>query len=249
MQVASSNLSVYCNKGLRSQTSSSSSSSTSRFAPTRTVLLTNLLLVAPLVPYLLVSKLFEPIDSVWLIVFSLVGTVAGLAVCRLFQRRYAFLMAPTHTNAIPRCIPPHQWYQTPIMQIITSAGAAFIFNCPVLNEVIKLWAKGEFAAFYYLLAIFGLCGGVALVSVISLCLQLNREDYHWWFRSAGTGWACGLYVGVFGTTFCIANGASFENVVAWILFTYYLSFILGSITHFACKKFLWLLYRRIIFDF
>ncbi|PWN45536.1 hypothetical protein IE81DRAFT_320298 [Ceraceosorus guamensis] len=155
---------------------------------------------------------------------------------------------PTRTNAIPRQIPPVQWYLRPLQSAIMAGilpfGAAFLELFFVLNS---LFGTRIYVAFGFLALTFIVTAlTTATVTILYTYFALCAEDYRWHWRAFMTGGGSSFWLFAYGL-FYWATRLSLPGLSTKILYLGYLSLLglvnfllFGSIGYFAA----WMAVKR-----
>jgi len=163
---------------------------------------------------------------------------------------------PVATGAIPRQIPPQQWYfSSPVVYTIGGVlpfGAVFVELYFILSSV---FMDQYYYVFGFLLLVFGLlaitCAEIAIVLVY---FQLCAEDYRWWWRSALVPGSSGLYVFLYSIYYLAArldidDATTVLLYVGYVFLTSFLFFLLtAAIGHLSTLWFVRKIYASIKVD-
>ncbi|VDM50043.1 unnamed protein product [Toxocara canis] len=97
--------------------------------------------------------------------------------------------APCRIRNVPRQLPILPWYHSTIYFGFVGGFLPFSAISVELYYVFSaVWGREVYVLFYIILIMFFIMiMVVATTSVVLTYLQLNAEDYHWWWRSIFTG--------------------------------------------------------------
>jgi transmembrane 9 superfamily protein 2/4 len=134
--------------------------------------------------------------------------------------------APTHTNQIPRQIPPSTGYMRPLPSLALAGvlpfGAIFVELYFVMNSI---WS----GKVYYMFGFLFLCYGImiatcAAVTVLMVYFLLCAENYHWQWRSFFSAGASAAYVFLYAMIYWMRT-LSFSSWTSGVLYLGYSALI------------------------
>lgn len=162
---------------------------------------------------------------------------------------------PIRTNTIPRVIPR---YSIPwsTLSILMSGGLSFLTVLLPLSFIYRSVWGSAFSGMYTLL-----CASLLLwlfatscFSLLIVFIQLNLEDWHWWWTSWLSGASISLYILFYSLYYYVSNTVITGSVSTIIYFGYvlliasFISLIAGSISTLFCMYFLFYIYRLVKVD-
>ncbi|GAA5874032.1 hypothetical protein JCM3774_001589 [Rhodotorula dairenensis] len=166
------------------------------------------------------------------------------------------LAIPTRVNAIPRQVPPVEWWLRPIPSALLAGllpfGAGFIEIYFVMQSLFG--AKAYYAFGFLALTSCLVAMTTALTTVLFAYLHLCAEDWRWQWRSFVNGASSALYIFAYGLVYW-ASRLHLSGVSNKVLFLGYLLFIsgmsaivTGTIGFVATWAFVRVIYSRVRVD-
>jgi len=188
---------------------------------------------------------------------TLVALVLFISLPSVFAGAYfgyiREIQITTDINTIPRYIPRESWHSSSAFTIFISGilpfSVIFVEQFFVINAI---WKQEIYVVFGFLLLSFVLFIIVSAELNISLCyLQLNSENYAWWWRSFFAGGSVALYMYGYWIIYFFINLDVYGYIPVFIYFGYsilmgFMFFVLsGSIGFIACFLFVRATYSQL----
>ena len=204
-------------------------------------------------PFLRIVQLF----AMWGLVtipLTVIGGSLGRQQAMNVVRETPF---PVKTNRIPREVPrPDSVLNSRIVQLVVVALLPFLSIYLELKFIFKsMWTEGlAYTSFGILIASLLLVFLLSTVlTVLFTYLQLNAEDYRWWWRSFLSGGSVGLLVYFYSVYFFVTSGMSgaMQGTFFFLysaLIAYGIALSLGALSFAASYKFVWTIYKNLKAD-
>lgn len=186
-------------------------------------------------------------------IFTFPLTLAGAIAGKNYTGEF---YAPTRTKFAPREIPPAQWYQSPIVQVLIAGALPFLcIYIELFYVFISIWGHQMFAPFGILYLVFIILAMVtSSVTVLLTYFRLRAENHQWWWMSIFCGGAAALFIYIYSFHFLIADSSmnGFLQLSFYFGYTallcYAIFLMLGTIGFFASLTFVREIYRTIKSD-
>ncbi|VDM28674.1 unnamed protein product [Toxocara canis] len=164
--------------------------------------------------------------------------------------------APCRIRNVPRQLPILPWYHSTIYFGFVGGFLPFSAISVELYYVFSaVWGREVYVLFYIILIMFFIMiMVVATTSVVLTYLQLNAEDYHWWWRSIFTGGSLSVFVFLYGIFFYMYRSDMWGVLQTTKFFSYlfllcYVFFLVtGTVSFYASHTFIRFIYSSIKTD-
>jgi len=192
---------------------------------------------------------------------TVVGATVGRQIAlRDLRRSDTRSYFPCRTNKLERRIPEDNsdgmsFFRSPGLQYFVCGTVPFLSIYVELHYILdSVWGLARYTAYGILLLATGLtlCNA-ALICILFLYVQLNGEDWRWWWRSFYAGFSIGavflLYCLYFFST---THMDSFLQISFFFLYSLLLAYgmglMLGSLTFLSASVFMNYIYERVKSD-
>ncbi|KAI8584120.1 hypothetical protein K450DRAFT_218242 [Umbelopsis ramanniana AG] len=164
---------------------------------------------------------------------------------------------PVRIHQIPRQIPEQIWYLSPNVSILTGGMMPFAVVFVELFFIFKgIWSNQYtyFIVGFLAIVFLILVATAAEISIVVVYLQLQAEDYRWYWRAFLVSAASGIYIFIYSVFYYFSRLEVTGFVPALVYFVYSLlmcgiySLCVGSIGFFATFYFLRKIYSAIKVD-
>ncbi|KEG08290.1 putative endosomal integral membrane protein [Trypanosoma grayi] len=166
------------------------------------------------------------------------------------------LAVPVKVNNIPRTIPPSPWYLDSPLVIILPGIVPFAASHVEITYIFSsVWHGTVYYMFGFLLAVYILSMIIAAqTAVFSTYIQLNRLNYHWWWRSFLTSGSYGVWIFAY-SIFYYFRYSTLKGIMSAVLFfgymgmaAYTLSLLSGAIGFLVSFVFVKIIYSNVKVD-
>ncbi|EKF37988.1 endosomal integral membrane protein, putative [Trypanosoma cruzi marinkellei] len=136
------------------------------------------------------------------------------------------ITTPVKVSSIPRTIPRAPWYFDSVLTIILPGFVPFSASHVEVTYIFgSVWHGAVYYMFGFLLAVYVLVMVVAAqTAVLSTYIQLNRQNYHWWWRSFLTSASYGVWI-FFYSIFYYFTYSTLKGFVSAVLFFGYMGMV------------------------
>ncbi|PWU91609.1 hypothetical protein C4B63_42g220 [Trypanosoma cruzi] len=136
------------------------------------------------------------------------------------------ITTPVKVSSIPRTIPPAPWYFDSVLTIILPGFVPFSASHVEVTYIFgSVWHGTVYYMFGFLLAAYVLVMVVvAQIAVFSTYIQLNRQNYHWWWRSFLTSASYGVWI-FFYSVFYYFSYSTLKGFLSAVLFFGYMGMV------------------------
>ncbi|RNF26181.1 putative endosomal integral membrane protein [Trypanosoma conorhini] len=177
----------------------------------------------------------------------LVGAVLGFSLN---------LTTPVKVNSIPRTIPPAPWYYDSALTILLPGLVPFAASQVEITYIFgSVWHGTVYYMFGFLLAVYALSMVIAAqTAVFSTYIQLNRLNYHWWWRSFLTSASYGVWIFIYSVFYYFYH-STLRGLLSAVLFfgymgmvAYTLCLLSGAVGFLASFFFVRIIYSNVKVD-
>ncbi|ESL08682.1 endosomal integral membrane protein [Trypanosoma rangeli SC58] len=166
------------------------------------------------------------------------------------------LTTPVKVNSIPRTIPPAPWYFDSALTILLPGLVPFAAAHVEITYIFgSVWHGTVYYMFGFLVVVYVLSMVIAAqTSVFSTYIQLNRLNYHWWWRSFLTSASYGVWIFLYSIFYYFYN-STLKGFLSAVLFfgymgmvAYTLCLLSGAVGFLASFLFVRIIYSNVKVD-
>ena len=204
-------------------------------------------------PFETILQLF----AMWGLVTIPLTVIGGTIGRQIGAKTVKEIPFPVKTNRLPREVPIYSSVAyTKAFQIIVSGFLCFLSAYLELNYIFRsVWSEGRVYTLYGILLIALLLLFVlgTVLTVLFTYVQLNAEDYRWWWRSFTAGGSVAVFVYAY-SIFFYANSQMSGGLQTTFFFLYSaliaygLALTMGASSFAASYQFVWFIYKHVKSD-
>ncbi|ORC91051.1 putative endosomal integral membrane protein [Trypanosoma theileri] len=166
------------------------------------------------------------------------------------------IAVPVKVNNIPRTIPPSPWYlESPLIILLPGLVPFAASHVEITYIFSSVWHGTVYYMFGFLTAVYVLSMIIAAqTAVFSTYIQLNRLNYHWWWRSFLTSASYGVWIFAY-SVFYYFRYSTLKGFMSAMLFfgymgmaAYTLCILSGAIGFIASFIFVNIIYSNVKVD-
>lgn len=153
---------------------------------------------------------------------------------------------PVRINQIARVIPPHKWFEHPLLMVMMGGLLPFgAVSIEVFFLMSSLWLHQYYYVFGFLFAVLIiLVATCAEVSIVLCYLQLRKEDWKWWWPAFLSAASSGVYLFLYSIWYFFSKlnyldsaGGSAPSLVYFaymLMISFAFSLATGAVGFYSC---------------